>query len=100
MNTNKNTLAIGLEDGTVEIWDTNTCDLIRTLGGHSQRVSSLSWNSNILSTGSLDSSIINHDIRAHDHIVSRFEDHTKEVCGLEWSFDGTQLASGSNDNTL
>jgi len=96
----KDRLAIGLDNGDVEIWDTNARKLIRTLGGHVQRVSSLSWNQNILSTGSLDSSIINHDVRDRNHIVSRFEDHTKEVCGLKWSFDGQQLASGSNDNTL
>eukprot|EP00658_Telonema_sp_P-2_P015996 TRINITY_DN16191_c0_g1_i3.p1 TRINITY_DN16191_c0_g1~~TRINITY_DN16191_c0_g1_i3.p1 ORF type:complete len:147 (+),score=50.87 TRINITY_DN16191_c0_g1_i3:51-443(+) len=26
--------------------------------------------------------------------------HTQEVCGLAWSPDGTQLASGGNDNNL
>ena len=26
--------------------------------------------------------------------------HTQEVCGLKWSFDGSQLASGGNDNKL
>ena len=100
MNIEKDKLAIGLENGNIEIWDTHAVKKIRTLGGHGQRVSSLSWNNNILSTGSLDSSILNHDISDKNHIVSRFESHTKEVCGLKWSFDGTQLASGSNDNTL
>lgn len=100
MNMRKDTLAIGLENGDIEIWDTNLVKRIRTLQGHVQRVSSLSWNNNILSTGSLDSSILNHDIRDKNHIIERFQYHTKEVCGLKWSFDGTQLASGSNDNTL
>jgi cell division cycle 20-like protein 1, cofactor of APC complex len=26
--------------------------------------------------------------------------HKQEVCGLKWSFDETQLASGGNDNKL
>jgi len=26
--------------------------------------------------------------------------HKQEVCGLKWSFDGTHLASGGNDNKL
>ncbi|MCQ2819706.1 MAG: hypothetical protein MJ252_20770 [archaeon] len=26
--------------------------------------------------------------------------HNQEICGLKWSFDGTQLASGGNDNKL
>ena len=93
-------LAIGLDNGDIEVWDTCAKKFIRTLNGHSQRISSLSWNRNILTTGSLDSSIINHDVKDKNHIVSRYEDHTKEVCGLKWSFDGKQLASGSNDNTL
>lgn len=100
MNHNKSYIAIGMENGAVEIWDTEVRKFVRELGGHTSRVSSLSWNKNIISTGSLDSSIINHDIRWRDHIVSRFEDHSKEVWGLKWSFDGSQLASGSNDNTL
>lgn len=79
MDQNKNTLAIGMEDGTVEIWDTEVERLCRVLTGHTQRVSSLSWNQNIITTGGLDSSIINHDIRDRHHIVSKFEDHTKEV---------------------
>ena len=100
MNYNKSYIAIGMENGAVEIWDTEIRKFVRELGGHSSRVSSLSWNKNVISTGSLDSSIINHDIRWRDHIVSKFEDHSKEVWGLKWSFDGNQLASGSNDNTL
>ena len=30
----------------------------------------------------------------------KFQGHGQEVCGLKWSFDGTQLASGGNDNKL
>ncbi len=26
--------------------------------------------------------------------------HKQEVCGLKWSFDDMQLASGGNDNKL
>lgn len=100
MDQSRNKLAIGMENGVVEVWDAEYKKIIRELHGHYQRVSSLSWNRNIISTGSLDSSIINHDIRSRHHIVSRLEDHSKEVCGLKWSFDGSQLASGSNDNTL
>jgi hypothetical protein len=36
---------------------------IRSLSGHSARVSSLSWNKSVLSSGSRDTSIINHDVR-------------------------------------
>ena len=30
----------------------------------------------------------------------KYVGHNQEVCGLKWSFDGTQLASGGNDNKL
>ena len=79
MPNDPNFLAVGLEDGNVEVWDAKCMKYIRTLEGHSQRVSSLSWNGNIISSGGLDSSILNHDIRDRSQIVSRFEDHTKEV---------------------
>jgi len=32
--------------------------------------------------------------------ISVFTGHSGEVCGLKWSPDGTQLASGGNDNRL
>jgi cell division cycle protein 20 (cofactor of APC complex) len=32
--------------------------------------------------------------------VALLEGHTQEVCGLRWSDDGSQLASGGNDNIL
>lgn len=54
----------------------------------------------ILSTGSRDTNIINHDVRVSNHQVGLLARHTQEVCGLRWSPDGTQLASGGNDNML
>jgi WD40 repeat protein len=64
----------------------------------------MAWNpvhTNILTTGSLDSQIINNDIReASSNIVCKYRGHRQEVCGLKWSPDGQQLASGGNDNLL
>lgn len=50
--------------------------------------------------GSRDTSILNHDVRIQNHIIGTMNHHTQEVCGLSWSLDGSQLASGANDNTL
>jgi WD40 repeat protein len=33
-------------------------------------------------------------------VVSVLSQHRQEVCGLKWSFDGSHLASGGNDNKL
>jgi cell division cycle protein 20 (cofactor of APC complex) len=56
----------------------------------------------LLSSGSFDSHIHTNDIRASpsQSLVSTFFGHRQEVCGLKWSPDGQQLASGGNDNLL
>jgi len=95
-----NFLAVGTSDSKVQLWDVNECKLLRSMGGHGDRVSSLSWNSHVLSSGSRDSCIINHDVRVRDHNISTFKHHSQEVCGLKWSPDGSTLASGANDNLV
>merc|ERR1712118_71578 len=57
-------------------------------------------NDHILTSGSKDGHIIHHDVRQRDHVVATLAHHEQEVCGLEWSPDGSHLASGSNDNTV
>ncbi|KAJ3438226.1 cell division cycle 20 cdc20 fizzy -related [Anaeramoeba flamelloides] len=91
-------LAVGLNDSVVQLWDTNKSAKLRSMKSHSARVSSLSWNQHILSSGSKDSTIINNDVRIHDHKISTLKCHQQEVCGLKWSPDGKMLASGSDDN--
>lgn len=92
-------LAVGLSDHTVALWNIEYKKKLRTMPGHIARVSSLAWNNHILSSGSRDTNIINHDVRIAQHCVASLKSHTQEVCGLKWSLDGTQLASGANDNT-
>lgn len=100
MNTNGVCLAIGMKDGSTELWDTIKMIRLRQLNGHSDRISSLSWNNHILSTGSKDSRIMNHDIRIPNHITQTLIGHTHEVCKVKWSPNGQYLASGGNDNRL
>lgn len=95
-----NYLAVGLSNNNIQIWDPERNQLIRTLRGHENRVSSLSWNGCLLSSGSRDTNILNHDVRMPFHVISKYTTHDGEVCGLKWSKDGSQLASGANDNTL
>ncbi|CAD1809232.1 WD domain, G-beta repeat family protein [Candida parapsilosis] len=93
-------LAIGTSKGLVEIWDATKIKCIRTMTGHSLRVSSLAWNEHILSSGSRDRTILNRDVRIEDHFVNKFESHKQEICGLKWNVDENKLASGGNDNNL
>ncbi|KAK3183311.1 hypothetical protein Dsin_030597 [Dipteronia sinensis] len=76
---------------------------VRTLKGHKRRVGTVSWNnrnSHVLTSGSLDKSIINHDVRVSNNVTSRIRAHTAEVCGLKWSNEGHLLASGGNENLI
>lgn len=95
-----NHLAVGSHSGLTNIWDTQTCKLVRTLTGHQSRVSSIAWNGNIVTTGSRDHNIHLRDLREPNQTFCTLEGHKQEVCGLKWSFDNQQLASGGNDNKL
>lgn len=53
-----------------------------------------------LASGSRDRCIHLHDARAREPYTARLQAHRQEVCGLRWSFDDAQLASGGNDNKL
>jgi len=96
-------LAVGCNSSRIELWDAHAQKLVRTLGGHSARVASLSWNPtsrNVLSSGGRDSMVINHDVRAAEGSVATLRGHRQEVCGLKWCSDGNTLASGGNENFL
>ena len=94
------TLAVGSSLGVLQIWDVETKKLLRSMSGHDGRVSSLAWNQHLISSGSSNGMIINFDVRAEAPLISSWNQHTREVCQLAWSPDGTTLASGSNDDTV
>jgi len=93
-------IAIGTNSAEVQLWDASRMKQVRGMGGHQARVGALAWNNFILSSGSRDSTIIQHDVRIQNHCTATLRGHTQEVCGLSWSPDGSMLASGGNDNKL
>ncbi|KAJ2553331.1 substrate-specific activator of APC-dependent proteolysis [Coemansia sp. RSA 1933] len=94
-------LAVGLNTGAVQIWDVNHGRKIRSYNVHTRRVGVVEWNQSVVTTGSRDKRIYNHDSRARESsVISTYYAHEQEVCGLRWSPDKTQLASGGNDNLL
>ncbi|XP_076930248.1 B-type cell cycle switch protein ccs52A-like [Bidens hawaiensis] len=93
-------LAVGTSNGKVQIWDASRCKRVRTMEGHRLRVGALAWNSSMLSSGSRDKSILQRDPRAQEDFVNKLSGHKSEVCGLKWSYDNRELASGGNDNRL
>lgn len=99
-NSSSPLLSVGTNIGEVQIWDTVKLKKVRVLSGHTARVGAMAWSSSLLSSGSRDKNIYNRDIRAKEEIVSKLTGHRQEVCGLKWSYDEQQLASGGNDNKL
>lgn len=93
-------LAVGQGNGLVEIHDIIKQKCIRTLRGHVDRVSCLSWNNHILSSGSRDRKIFHRDVRIPDPYFEELSIHTQEVCGLKWNVEDNKLASGGNDNIV
>mmetsp|Transcript_22292 Transcript_22292/g.33825 ORF Transcript_22292/g.33825 Transcript_22292/m.33825 type:complete len:633 (+) Transcript_22292:75-1973(+) len=95
-------LAIGTHSNSIQLWDTEAKRCVRKLHGHSNRVSSLTWNpqKKWLTSGGRDSNILQHDVRCANHLVTKYKGHRQEVCGLQWNDDGHALASGGNENYL
>eukprot|EP01137_Pigoraptor_chileana_P013726 Opistho-2@67564 len=93
-------IAVGTMKGLVQIWDVAQEKRVRVMDGHLSRVGTLAWSNALLASGSRDRSILLRDLRAPGNFTSKLEGHRQEVCGLRWSPDEEQLASGGNDNKL
>ena len=93
-------VGVGLGSGEVQIWDVEEGTKLRSMYGHDTRVGVMGWNKHVLSTGARSGLVYNHDVRVAEHKVAELISHTAEVCGLEWRSDGSQLATGGNDNLV
>ncbi|VEL10507.1 unnamed protein product [Protopolystoma xenopodis] len=97
-------ISVGTSSGSVQLWDSTQSKLMRTMipsgsNGFS-RIPVQAWHDHIISAGSRSGGISHHDIRIPSHEIGSWGLHIQEVCGLAWSPDGRNLASGGNDNTL
>eukprot|EP00798_Chlamydomonas_sp_ICE-L_P028038 gene28038-31138_t len=93
-------LSVGTNSGKIQIWDVVKVKVVRTMEGHRTRVGTLAWGQGCLASGSRDRSILLRDVRAAEQFTQKLTGHRSEVCGLKWSPDDRQLASGGNDNQL
>ena len=94
-------IALGLNNGDIELWDIEKKIKIRNIKGHEDRVGTLTWNGYNLFSGSKDTNIIGHDVRIKNNMIMKLSGgHNKEVCTIKWNSDFKYLASGGNDNLV
>ncbi len=95
------TVAVGTCKGEIHIWDVERGTQVRNLRGHTESIRCFDNHGHILSSGSLDSTIINWDLRVRNARVSVFQgEHAGGVCSLKWHQNGRVLASGIEDKQL
>ncbi|XP_053555663.1 cell division cycle protein 20 homolog B [Bombina bombina] len=92
-------LAIGTNNGEVQLWDIETQMRLRNMVGHISVVGALNWNGHILTSGSRLGHIHHHDVRIAQHHVGTLN-HKQSICSLRWSPCEKRLASGSSDGDL
>ena len=95
------TLAAGLWDGTVKLWDVATGEGIATLEGHTSGVRSVSFSLDgvTLAAGAGDGTVKLWDVATGEGIAT-LEGHTNRVNSVSFSLDGATLASGAGDGTV
>jgi cell division cycle 20-like protein 1 (cofactor of APC complex) len=71
---------VGTHHGYVQVWDVAAHTRINTMQGHSARVGALAWNGDVVSSGSLDTFILQRDVRMPCRVAERrLAGHREEV---------------------
>lgn len=92
-------LFLGDSHGELNVIDLAKLVEVRSFAPHSSRIgcieNSFEWG---LLTGSKDTSVAHHDLRAPNPLVMKLVAHNHEVCGL--TAQNGRVASGANDGTV
>ena len=93
------TLAIGVQDATVRLWNVDTSEYKASLTGHTKSVINLAFSPDgkTLASGSEDATVRLWNAVTGEH-KGTLTGHTNSVIGLAYSPDGKTLASGSSDS--
>jgi len=94
------TLAVGSQSGSVELFDFEKLTCVRKIDGHSGRVGAMSWKENLLASGSRDGHILITDVRSRNSYEKKLAANKQEICGLAFNSFDYNLASGTNDNKV
>ena len=93
-------LATASDDSTVQLWDANAGECLKTLWGHESWVHSVSFScEGLLATGSRDKTVKIWDIETGE-CLQTFAEHLHRIKSVAFSPCGKILASGSDDQTL
>ncbi|WP_404786234.1 caspase family protein [Altericista sp. CCNU0014] len=95
------TLAVGREDGKIQLWNVATQQLNFNLQGHPDRLWSVAFNSDgtqVASAGG-DRAVKLWDV-ASGNRIHRFKGHQNTVWSVAFTSDGSFVASGSEDGTV
>jgi WD40 repeat protein len=94
-------LASGLDNGTIQLWDTATGVLRQTFEGHSGMINSVTFSSDgrLLAASSIASTIQLWDT-ATGVLRQTFEGHSEMINSVTLSSDGRLLAAGSIAGTI
>ena len=86
---------------SLRLWDLDNAENIRTLIGHTNRITSIAFSPNgqILASASADDPIRLWNPRT-GQLKTTLKGHTREVESVAFSPDGQTLASGSQDRTI
>jgi len=94
-------LACDASDNTIQVWDTNSRQLLHTYIGHTEHVWSVSWSpdGSQLASASFDNTVRIWEVNT-GRLLYTYTAHTEAVYTVAWSPDGTRLAFGSADYTV
>ena len=70
----------------VDLWDINKMSKVRSFAGHSKHVTTLSWNSHLLSSAGSEGMVLNRDMRVPEDSVAAMKGHRSTISGLKVSF--------------
>ncbi|MDE0010984.1 MAG: WD40 repeat domain-containing protein [Candidatus Poribacteria bacterium] len=91
----------GSSDGTIQLWNANNGELIRTLKGHKEMVRTLAFSSDgkTLVSGSDDDTVRSWDTNT-GRMLRTLSGHSNDVKSVAISRDGKMIASGSKDSSV